>query len=130
MFMLGVNRLPLQHTYNYLVAKSASAIAFVVGILILIVWFLDIKIFQNIFLGIIGKIQPTTAFCFALSGISLWLMVGKKRLCHNYLSRICAIAVGVISLLTLNQDLLGGTWGVDELLKRIKPYQGDMGGIH
>ncbi|HIK07510.1 MAG TPA: PAS domain S-box protein [Trichormus sp. M33_DOE_039] len=125
--MLGVNRLQLQDTYNSLVAKGASAIAVVVGILILTVWCLGVEIFKGNFLGLAVTIQPNTALCFVLSGISLWLIVGGKPPQSHYLSRICAIAVGVIALFTLSKYLWGWNLGIDMLFSTPTADQGRIG---
>ncbi|WP_414576167.1 PAS domain S-box protein [Anabaena sp. CCY 9402-a] len=125
--MLGVNRLRLHDTSNSIIAKGASAIAIVVGSLILIVWYLKLKFLQGNFLSITVTIQPNTALCFVLSGISLWLLVRKKQQKRSYLSSICATAVGVIASLTLSKYLLSWNLGLDDVLQKITHYQGGMG---
>ncbi|UKO98246.1 hybrid sensor histidine kinase/response regulator [Nostoc sp. UHCC 0870] len=125
--MLGVSRLRPQDIHNSIVAKVASAIAIVVGGLILIISYLKIKILQGSFLGIEATIQPDTALCFFLSGISLWLLVGMRRRKFSYLSRICAVAVGAIASLTLSKYLLGWNLGIDDFLQQITQHQGGMG---
>jgi PAS domain S-box-containing protein len=131
--MLEVNRLRLQVARNSLVAKVASAIAILVGSLVLIGWWLDIEALKIGFLNIPATMKPNTALCFVLSGVALWFLSWRqvrpafrnlepeaKTKNHkvNYLrlSEVCAIAVIVIATLTLSQYIFGGNLGIDELL--------------
>ncbi|AFY46483.1 PAS domain S-box [Nostoc sp. PCC 7524] len=131
--MLEVNRLRLQVARNSLVAKVASAIAVLVGSLVLIGWWLDIEALKLVFLNIPATMKPNTALCFLLSGVALWFLSWRqvraafrnlepeattKNHKVNYLrlSEVCAVAVIVIATLTLSQYIFGGNLGIDELL--------------
>ncbi|WP_427158972.1 ATP-binding protein [Aliinostoc sp. HNIBRCY26] len=125
--MLGVNRLRRQNTNNSLVAKGASAIAMIVGVVVLVIWYLNIQLFEGNFLGIAVTTQADTALCFLLSGISLWLMVGVKSTQGKIASSILAVAVGVIAILTESQYLWGWNLGLDRFFPQQLADQGSMG---
>jgi PAS domain S-box-containing protein len=124
--MLGVNRLRLQDTYNSLVAKIASAIAILFGTSILVAWGLKLQFLQGNLLGIEFTTKLNTAVCFLLSGISLWLLVGTRGKKYTYLSRICAIAVGVLASVALSKYLFGWNLGIDSLSPQITEFHRGM----
>ncbi|NEU83416.1 PAS domain S-box protein [Nostoc sp. UIC 10630] len=154
--MLKVNRLRLQDIFkiprNSLVAKAASVISILVGSLVVIGWWLGIEVLKRGFPGSPATMKVNTALCFVLSGLSLWLFlkVGNKgkRTIQNYpdsstfrlldfptlvISRVCAIAVTTIAVLTLCEYLFGWNLGIDEMLFLDSPtsmttlYPGRMG---
>jgi len=153
--MLNANRLRLQDLHQIplhsLVAQTASAIAILIGSLVLVGWYLDIEVLKSGFLGSPATMKVNTALCFVLSGVSLWLCLRseererggnrdgrnnkrRERRIQNYfptprlphfasvsISTICAIAVTIIAALTLSQYLFGWNLGIDELLFRDSP---------
>ncbi|MEH2449217.1 MAG: ATP-binding protein [Nostoc sp.] len=144
--MLNINRLRLQDIFkiptNLLVGKVASAIAVFVGSLVLVGWWLGIEVLKRGFPGSPAIMKVNTALCFVLCGVSLWLflrgggnnskfkiqvVLEAHQRCDSKLfphfstlliSRICAIAVTTIAVLTVCEYLFGWNLGIDELLSR------------
>ncbi len=82
--MLNANRLRLQDLHQIplhsLVAQMASAIAILIGSLVLVGWCLDIEVLKSGFPGSPATMKVNTALCFVLSGVSLWLSLrGEER---------------------------------------------------
>ncbi|MBH8574344.1 response regulator [Nostocaceae cyanobacterium CENA369] len=141
--MLKVNRLRLQGLDNSLVVRIASAIAILVGVLVLLGWNFHIEVLKAGFPGSAATMKANTAFCFVLSGISLWLLqkgkdnqfdldrekktrVNKEDSPRRYvfyflLSRLFAAAVALVGLLALMQYLFGWNLSINELLFRDSP---------
>ncbi|MCG6137742.1 MAG: ATP-binding protein [Nostoc sp. LLA-1] len=129
--MLNVNRLRRHNLDRSLVAQVASAIVIFVGIIVLSGWFFDIQFIKQAGFTNLVTMKANTALCFLLAGLSLWLaQKGQTKKFkesdtdnfHNTyvadlrFSRVCAIAVTLIGLLTLMQYLFGWNLGIDELL--------------
>ncbi len=149
--MLKINRLRLQDIFkfpaNSFVAKIASAIAVLVGILVIVGWWLGIDVLKSGFPGSPATMKFNTAVCFIWSGMSLWLLITARktrttgeRTVKNYLyfpsllvAKVCAIGVTTIAGLTLCQYVFGWNCGIDELVFRDSPtslatsYPGRMG---
>ncbi len=125
--MLEINRLQLQGLHRLRVAKVASTIVVLVGILVLFGWFFDLQLIKRFGDTSLVAMKPNAALCFLLSGASLWMLLrghsNKSRSTIAYLrcSRICAAAVALIGLLTISQYWFGWNLGIDELLFQDKP---------
>ncbi|AFZ24579.1 PAS domain S-box [Cylindrospermum stagnale PCC 7417] len=140
--MLNVNRLWLQdldkYPRNLWVARVTSTIAILVGSLVLVSWCFDIAVLKSGFPGSAATMKVNTALCLLLSGISLWLLqrglkqnrnspdpgvAGSRFPSVRYLrlSRLCAIAVTMISGLTIIEYAFGWNIGIDEMLFRDSP---------
>ncbi|MBD2384970.1 PAS domain S-box protein [Cylindrospermum sp. FACHB-282] len=142
MLNLNVNRLWRQYlhklTGHLSVVAVTSMIAILVGSLVLVGWCFDIVIIKSGFPGSSATMKADTAICLLVSGISLWLLqrgvkqirdsphpsAGNSPVTHvSYLrlSRVCAIAVVIISGLTVIQYSFGWNFGIDEMLFRDSP---------
>ncbi len=64
--------------------------------------------------------RPDTSLAFILAGVSLGLLSWKGR-GVRLAARFCALAVAVIGLLSLGQDLFGWNIGMDQLLFGAEP---------
>ncbi|MDP5337495.1 MAG: hypothetical protein NWQ28_02835, partial [Nodularia sp. (in: cyanobacteria)] len=73
--MLDINRLQLQGLHRLQVAKVASTIAVLVGILVLFGWFFDLQLIKRFGDTSLVAMKPNTALCFLLSGASLWMLL-------------------------------------------------------
>jgi len=98
------------------VAKVASIAGIAIGLLVLLGWILHIQVLTSIVPGY-QTMKPNTAFCFALSGLSLWLLNdrclnAKRRLAAKILAALVALAGG----LTICERRLGWNLGIDDLL--------------
>ncbi|MEA5514379.1 ATPase, partial [Nodularia sp. UHCC 0506] len=120
--MLKINRLQLQDLHRLRLVQTASAIAVLVGVLVLFGWVFDLELLKRSGNINLVTMKPNTALGFLLSGASLWLLQmgqGKKdssSIVYLRVSRICAAIVTLIGLLTISQYLFGWNFGIDELL--------------
>ena len=117
--MLNVNRFRLhnfRHSYSpKLISKIASAIAIVIGGLVLIGWQFNIAIFKT-GSGSLTTMKANTAVCFILSGVSLWLHQQGDKRSKKIIAQVCALVVAIVGLLTLSQYWFGWNLGIDQLL--------------
>ena len=138
--MLNVNRLRL-HNFLKLVSRSlvpqaASTSAVLVGSLVLIGWYWNIEILKKGLMISPTTMKANTALCFIVCGVSLLLLIlpkiqlfdqnqasNNQEKFHFFFlvtSRLGALVVQVIGLLTVCQYLFGWNLGIDELLFRDK----------
>jgi PAS domain S-box-containing protein len=101
----------------------------VVGILVLLGWALDIAALRTFIPGVTNPMVVSTAFCFVLTGASLWLLMhegaDRRRL---FVGRGCAAVVAGIGLLKLGEYAFGWDLGIDQTLltKNGGPFPGQM----
>jgi diguanylate cyclase (GGDEF)-like protein len=101
---------------NSRVALTASLITILISIIVLLGWTLDIEIFKRIFPAFVAM-NPTSAVCFILLGVSLWLLqtdIASQRIL--LIARVASALVALIGLLKLGEVLFGWAIGVDQLL--------------
>jgi PAS domain S-box-containing protein len=120
-------------TFNKSTAQIASAIAILVGCLVLLGWSLDIAFLKSV-IPKAATMKANTAVGFILAGVSLGLQTRKEQsTLTTTLAQGCAIAVCIIGLLNLCQYLFNWNLGIDELLFQDFPispetdYPGRMG---
>jgi signal transduction histidine kinase len=107
------------------VLKSLSEIMSVVLILVgflIVGWTYDIPVLKSIFPNLV-TMKANTAICFVLSGISLWLLQGK-RMNRTYSLRIAemlGLIVAAVGFLTLVEYGAGVDLGIDQLIFRESP---------
>ena len=99
------------------ISQVASAIAILVGCLVLIGWTLDVGIFKRILPGLVAM-NPTTAVAFILAGLSLLLRTQSMASSSRRIAQGLAFAVALIGLLKLVEILFGLDVGIDQLLFR------------
>ncbi len=133
--MLRLTRLHQQSSHQLsshsVVARTASAIAASVGLLVLIGWWLEQKFLTSFLSFGTGSMEVDAAFCFFLSGISLWLSLTREeeeKIAPTILSKVCAIAVLSIALFTISQYVFEWDFRIDELLHR--DFLNGLGIIH
>jgi CheY-like chemotaxis protein/signal transduction histidine kinase len=94
--------------------RLAGTLAFVLAVLILLGWSCDITLLKS---GLPGQraTQPLTALCFAFSALSLGLSTERCVLCRVF-TRVCALLVLGVAIVTVWQNALDVDWGLDRLL--------------
>ncbi|MCC5634725.1 response regulator [Nostoc sp. CHAB 5844] len=142
--MLNSNRLQLQDVRNSIVVKVASAIAILVGSLVLLGWMCDIEFLKEGSYPRLFTMKANTALCFVLLGVSLWLLqINKNQQTDGYLRqkvklnlwlvRALSLVPIIVGSLTIIQYLFGWNLGIDELLFQdtqtplLTSYPGRMG---
>ncbi|MBR8837096.1 MAG: PAS domain S-box protein [Stigonema ocellatum SAG 48.90 = DSM 106950] len=117
-------------TTHSLVARTASAIALLVGSLVLLGWCFNFDFLTHFFCVSMVSMKANAAICFILSGVSLWLLLGAReketeggqvRENSPLPARVCALIIQLIGWLTFCQYLFGWNFGIDELLFRDSP---------
>jgi PAS domain S-box-containing protein len=101
----------------------------IVGTLVLLGWALDIAPLRTFIPGVTNPMVVSTAFCFMLAGLSMWLLredEGRKR--RRWVGRAGAAGVAVIGLLKLSEYAFGWDLGIDQTLltKNGGPFPGQM----
>ncbi|MDZ7962937.1 MAG: ATP-binding protein [Aulosira sp. DedQUE10] len=132
--MLKVNRLRLQvldsAAISSLMVQLSSAIAILVGSLVLIGWSFEIEFLKCGCYANMVTIKANTALGFILTGVSLWLAqkFNKQKNAspadnslYLWCFRLCTVAVTLIGLLTVVQYIFSGNLGIDEFLFRDSP---------
>ncbi len=120
-----------RHLYGAIdrVPQIAAVVAAAVGVLVIIGWLLDLEALKSGLPGLTAM-KANTAFCFILSGVSLWVIqTGDQSQRSRIVSRLCAGAVLLVGLLTLGEYLSCTDFGIDQLLIRdISDLPGDIPG--
>jgi signal transduction histidine kinase len=110
-------------------SRAAAGFSTAVGLVVFFGWVFDIEPVLRISPGF-ATMKANTALAFALSGIALWSLAhnipgntssrlcdkGPKRLAR--LSRVCAVVVALIGLITLSEFLFAWDLGIDNLIVR------------
>ncbi len=91
----------------------------VIGVVVLLGWLADWEACKQVLPGMVAM-NPVTAVCFILSGVSLWLLreadavsIGGPGL---QIARACAITVGLVGLVKFGGYLAGWNAPVDQFL--------------
>ncbi|MBW4576092.1 MAG: response regulator [Aphanothece sp. CMT-3BRIN-NPC111] len=100
-------------------SQIASAIAILIGSLVIIGWIYNIAILKSFLPGLVAM-KANTALNFILAGVSLWLsqtkQTGKSGRVKRYIMQACASIVLLVSGLTLTEYLFDWDLGIDQLL--------------
>jgi Bacteriophytochrome (light-regulated signal transduction histidine kinase) len=108
-------------------SKVAALISAAVGLAVLFGWIFDVHALITIS-PISATMKANVAVAFILSGITLWSLVGanrdnisspsqvKRAKLLTRVSRVCAMPVALIGLLTLSQHIFGWDLGIDNLI--------------
>lgn len=97
-------------------SRGASAVAALVGFLVLIGWALDVEMLKAVVPGLVAM-NPITALAFILAGAALWIL--RKEEVDSWMRRLglaCASIVALVGLLRLGAYLFGWETGIDQLL--------------
>ena len=97
--------------------RVAGAIVLIIGALVLVGWAMNIPVLRDTGTG--SKMMPSTAVCFMLSGLAVFLEGGRNAARWAIISaRILAIVVLLIAIMTIAEHALGQNLGLDLLLFR------------
>jgi PAS domain S-box-containing protein len=111
------------------VPATAAVVAVAVGVIVLVGWALDVAALRTFIPGATNPMVASTAFCFMLTGISLWLVRDEGAPVRlRWAGRACAVAVAGIGLLKLSEYAFGWDLGIDQTLltKSAGPSPGQM----
>ena len=93
-----------------------SLVAFCIGATGLLGWIVDNEYLKRIYPSFV-TMKANTAVCLMLSAISLFLVEDRKAsTTKRSLSRVLAVIVGIIGLVTLSEHLVGWNTGLDQVL--------------
>jgi PAS domain S-box-containing protein len=91
----------------------------IIGAVVLLGWLADWEVCKQLLPGMVAM-NPATAVCFILSGVSLWLLdgadAGLTGTRARRIARACAIIVGLVGLVRLGGYLTGWNLPVDQFL--------------
>jgi PAS domain S-box-containing protein len=96
-------------------ALSASFFVFAAGFLVIISWVFDLPVLRKGDLGFISM-APSTALCFILCAISLFVQLKNKYNKVKFISWACSILVIFIGLFTFLGIILKIDFNIDKLL--------------
>jgi PAS domain S-box-containing protein len=111
------------------VPAIAAVVAVVVGVIVLVGWARDVAALRTFIPGVTNPMVASTAFCFVLTGISLWLLQDERApVRRRWAGRGCAAAVASIGLIKLSEYAFGWDLGIDQTLftKNAGAFPGQM----
>jgi len=108
------DRTPLAASLRAFSGWAALVVA-ATGTFVLAGWALDVGALKSIAPGL-ATMKANTALAFLLSGAALWLLQEKRAGRYVNLARALALAVALIGLLSVLENLLGWDLGIDQLL--------------
>lgn len=119
-----MNILPNEITpkWPYFLAKLASAIAIMMGIIDLLGWLFYFWLPEYVSPYFFG-ITPMASICFILAGMSLWMRCEEKESYKKYLIEICSGIIFLISFLTLFEYAFDINLKINEFLSQEIQYQ-------
>jgi signal transduction histidine kinase len=101
-----------------LIPQAASGLGIIVSCLVLMGWTFNLLTLRSILPGQ-PQMVPNTALTFILSSVALWTVWQERKSGRaSPASRVCALLVVLIGLLTLGEYLAGSDLGFDRLLFR------------
>jgi PAS domain S-box-containing protein len=112
-----------------LLPPIGSAVGVIVGILVLLGWTFDLAVLRTFTPGLTNPMAATTAFCFLLTGVALWLLreeEGPRR--RKWIGWGCAAVAAGIGLLKLGEYAFGWDLAIDHTLftENAGPFPGQM----
>jgi PAS domain S-box-containing protein len=109
------------------VPAVAAGTAVLVGSLVLLGWLLDVPALRTLLPGT-NPMVASTAVCFILTGVSLWLQRQPAGQGIRWAARTLALAAAAVGLLKLSEYVLGWNLGLDQTLNAIDPgpFPGEM----
>ncbi len=103
------------------IPQITSKIVILVGCAVLLGWLGNITLLKSLIPNV-ASMKVNTALCFIVAGVALrYLSLGNDQQRRRMIAQGCALAVMIISLLTLSEHFLGLNLGIDQLLFRDLP---------
>ena len=104
-----------------LFSRVASVLTTVIGGLVLVGWFFNIRTLQSLSPGLV-TMKANAAAAFVLTGTSLGLLrAGRSPTQMRYLGWACAGLAALVGFLTLSEYVFGWELGIDQLLALAAP---------
>ncbi|MBF0319425.1 MAG: PAS domain S-box protein [Nitrospirae bacterium] len=98
------------------ISGAAAAAIFALGLSVLAAWFFNIEAISILYFRPI-EMKANAALAFVLAGISLWFLQTKRiSIRTQFISRLCALVVASIGLLTLVEYVFNFNIGIDQAL--------------
>ena len=88
---------------------------FIIGFIVLLGWYYSIPILKSVIADSIGM-KANTAVGFIFSSIALFLIGGSFSKTQKILSFAFALAVSIIGIVSISQNIFGWELGIDQLL--------------
>lgn len=95
-------------------SRGSGVAVTVIGSIVLIGWFFDITSLKSVFPGFV-TMKANTAFCFTLSGISLYITL-RGNIRTRRTAKGLAFAATAIGIITLSEYAFNVDLGIDQLL--------------
>ena len=92
-------------------------------------WILDVVALRTFLPGVTNPMVASTASCFLLSGVALWLLRREgTRGARRWVGKACALGATTVALLKLSEYAFGWELGIDQTLftKNPGPFPGQM----
>lgn len=96
-----------------LYSLTTGLVSAALGMIVLAGWFLDVELFKSVIPGL-ATMKVNTALLFVLSGLCLWLLT-VPGLSPRW-AYVISMAIVLLALATLSQDILGLDLGIDQWL--------------
>src|SRR5450432_2352116 len=105
-----------------LIKRAAGFITIVTGCVVLEGWFFDIPSFKSLIPGF-GSMRFNTAFCFILSGLTLYLLQDAPSISQlrKTIAFVFSCLVLLIGVLSLSWYIFGWDGGINGLLWKVRP---------
>lgn len=111
---MGKNEnIKLMPMWPFIITRVAGTTAILGGVTAILAWLFYYWVPQD-YRGLINIINPNSAICFILSGITLWLLQEKKVFFFQIMCKITSGTVFIISILTLFEYIFHIELGIDK----------------
>ncbi len=104
-------------------ARAAGALVVATGALVLVGWWARVELLKGLVPGA-AAMNPVTAVCFVMCGVSLMSQLGKNRGAISSIGRWWALPVMMVGGLKLASHVLGWEFAVDQWLFAARTQEG------
>lgn len=114
-FLLGILNEIIRFLNWKFLPHMISIGVFIISFIVLLGWYFSIPMFKSVIADSIGM-KANTAVGFILSSIALFLIGGGFTKTKKIISFVLALAVSIIGLASISQNIFGLELGIDQLL--------------